>query len=275
MKKVFLGFILAILLIFGCRQKNDENSPTEMAESTTAPISAISTGITTDMPTTPPAPEESGKSSVITDSVERIKNGDFSDVKWWHDDKFIKIDYVEILSLLEIKYNIINDELEWVERDINGDGKNELVWREKDLMKRTSAIFTFMNEEVYLVFVDGGGAHFYTFLSDFGYDVHYQFWYSITGSDSFLFYKLNHDFSAEFIYGVTMLRVYDFSEVKDEWLDSNPHIKENGPGVYCQEFYLDPSFHREDVEYTFISEEQFLKTVKEMAGFDFYDVMIW
>ncbi|MCL2159356.1 MAG: hypothetical protein FWH48_08115 [Oscillospiraceae bacterium] len=207
------------------------------------------------------------------DHIEHIKNGDFSNIKLPYYNETLDEYYVAGLETLEINYQSQKNDWEWIERDINGNGTNELILREKDLFKAFIAIFSFENDEAKIIYLWNGSAHFYEFWANPGYYVKYQFFYGLYSYNSFQFYKLNNNYDREFVYGLIILNVYDFAEVGDEWLDNNPYIKENGTGIYCQEFYSDADEPGEISEYAYISEDQFLSKFKEMVGFDFYDIM--
>lgn len=210
--------------------------------------------------------EEDSNVLYIEDSnhIERIKNGDFSDIKYWYDNEIADENCLVTLKMI---YERLRDDLEWVERDINGDTVNELIWREQKGMQRLKAVFAFENNEVKLVYLHKGDAHFYDFVSDSGYYISYDFWYGITRSNSFRFYTLDQNFNKKFIYGLIILDVYDFSELEDEWFDNNPYIKENGTGIYYQEFYLDSNGNPDNFEY--ISAEYFFRKFEETTGFSF------
>ena len=177
------------------------------------------------------------------------------------------------MKTLENNYKDQRNDWEWVEKDINNDGINEFILREKDLFKRIVAVFTFHNDTINLVRLWSGSAHFYDFWNDSGYYISYNFWYGLTSSDSFIFYTIDDNFNFKPIYYLCVFQAYDFSEYDTEWwYENHPYIIENGVGTYYIQSYLfDETEKAKELEY--ISEEKFSNTFKEMTGFDFYDII--
>ena len=273
MKRIYFCFILAMLLMFGCKQNHNANDLTESMNLAAEPATAISVEINPELSV---APSE----LLITSNkhMKRIKSGDFSDLP--DDNRLVELEefnrvgiakyfYSEVKELLVRAYTDPRNEFEWVEQDINGDEVSELIWREKKWLKRLLAVFAFENDEARIIFLHNGNAHNYYFLSESDpvYYVYYDCYSGIIQSNEFLFYTLDHNFKKEFVCGLYVLDVYDFSELSDEWLNNNPYIQENGIGIYYQRFYLDADGNRKNAEY--ISAEQFYYTFQEMAGFHF------
>ena len=274
MRKTCLLMVIAVIMaiVVSCAPPPVVNG----AENTGATIQSESTGVSEESAGAQTAGSETAeKTAAPGENIplkERIENGDFSDVKGFYDSDVFKdgLTNEDDLGWVEADYKDPRNDWEWVERDINGDGINELILREQAYYKRFVAVLTFANGEAKLVYLWNGSAHFYEFWGDPGYYVNFDFWYGPTGINTFKFYTLDKDFNKKFVYGMNVigLDAGDFSEEENkDWLDENPYIKENGPGMYYQEFSLDAKGNQENVK--FISEDQFLSKFTEMSGLPF------
>jgi hypothetical protein len=200
---------------------------------------------------------------------ECVINGDFSAVTDIRTGERISENHIEILERLYSSSARTNREFEWIKRDINGDGTEELIWRERDGdlvmpgLQGLFAIFSFKDDEVHLVFMRDASARNFDFFTDTGYLVTI---FHISGpytGFTFRFFSYDENLAAEFIAQLSVLNFYDFSELDADWLNENfPYVAETGEGL-C---FTKTSVVNGEKTHEIINQERFETLFVEMMG---------
>ena len=231
--------VLLLLLLFGCGGgvRHEQISPMEqISPKQISPTEQIS-------------PEK-------LSPIEQIMGGDFSNV--------VLRDGSEaesFITSLERIYSRSNDELEWLEHDLNGDGTAELLWREKGGLKKILAMFSFEDDNAILFAINTASIRPIHFLSDLGYYVGYTWFFSLYYSYWFEFYRFDEDLNREPICELWVREFYDFSELDEQhMLEHFPHVMENGLGVYYEIVRVNDGVRTRQ----HISEAEFLAIFAEM-----------
>ena len=200
-----------------------------------------------------------------TDALsEQIKNGDFSNLLEKGD-----TDIGEIKRIYEIQKE--NNNIEWVQFDINGDDFNELIWQEKNSdnpnMKRIIGIFSLHTDSVECVVWDVNDLTEFLFLSIVGNVIYYTQYYGLYDYIGYEQYKFDKEWNKKLVCGLYVYRVYDISEVGEWWKEEHPYI--TSTGVY----YIKSVVGLDDVKYTEkLEEDQFLEIFMENCGTPLYDL---
>lgn len=202
-------------------------------------------------------------------AFECVMQGDFSAVMDIHTGERISESHISILKNLYSSPARSNRELEWIRRDINDDGTEELIWRESDGdrvipgLHGLFAIFSFADDEVRLVFMRGASARNFDFFTDAGYHVTIFYVSGPYAGFLFRFYTYCKFFDTEFVTQLSMLNFFDFAEFDTDWLNENfPYIAENGEGLY----FTKTSYVNGAEIHEFINREYFEATFAEMMG---------
>ena len=217
------------------------------------------------------APESASKDN----AVERLISGDFSEILDIRTGERISESHVSILKNLHTTSTQINQELEWIMRDINGDGTEELIWRESGYDRVTLglhglfAIFSLENDETHLLFMRGPSARNFDFFTDAGYFATiFHISEAFTGY-LFRFFQFDKNFDMEFVAQLSVLNFNDFTELDANWLyENHPYVVENGEGLY----FTKTSFVNGAELYQYINQEHFEDLFEEMMGFSFESI---
>jgi|GEM_PF-2885177 len=214
-------------------------------------------------------PEQETSEEVLTQLsddilIEQLKNGNFSNLKDGDD-------YIEALEKIYEREKEYQDK-EWVEVDLNGDGRNELIWQQKEQyqkkLKPIYVIFYLTNSEVQIAFIDTIDMTVFLFLSESGSLVRYSQYYGVFSINNFNHYIFNSDWNLKFVYGYSIFEVYDFEDIDEEyWSETYPDATELG--VY---YYRELNNENNVTSREIINEEQFFQGFKEMTGSGLYDL---
>jgi len=195
---------------------------------------------------------------------EQIKNGDFSNLL-----ETGNTDIGEIKRIYEIQKG--NDNIEWVQFDINGDDCNELIWQEKNSdkpnMKRIIGIFLLHTDVVECIVWDVNDLTEFLFLSIVGNVIYYTQYYGLYDYIGYEQYKFDNEWNKELVCGLYVYKIYDFLEVGEWWKEEHPYITTTG--IY----YIRSVVGLDSVKYTEkLGEDQFLEAFMENCGASLYDL---
>ena len=197
----------------------------------------------------------------VEDLISQIKTGDLSSMT----------DESEA-SLEQLRYEITApwNELEWVECDLNGDGKNELIMQVEHgdyaEMKRIIAVFAFQGQKTKLVIHDNIDMGRYYFLCKNGNIVYHNYLYGPIDMDRYFYYTFDDDWNETLAYALEILYIYDLAEWHDSWGEDHPDMTEIGL------YYTKYTKQNGDMVAERINEAMFLNGFEEMTGFSFFDV---
>ncbi|MCL1983698.1 MAG: hypothetical protein FWG53_11525 [Clostridiales bacterium] len=197
----------------------------------------------------------------VEDLISQIKNGDLSSMTD-EDEASLKQLNFEITAQL--------NELEWVECDLNGDGKNELIVQEKhwynEEMKCIKAIFAFQGQKTKLVIHDNVETGRFYFLCKNGNIVYHYYLYGVINEDCYSYYTFDNDMNITLAYALEIFNINDTAELGDGWSEDHPDMTETGM------YYTKYTKQNGDMVAERINEAMFLSGFEEMTGFSYFDV---
>ncbi|MDL2301957.1 hypothetical protein LJC58_06345 [Lachnospiraceae bacterium OttesenSCG-928-D06] len=204
------------------------------------------------------------KERSINSLSEQIKNGDFSSVKISNNTN------VEEMKRIYEKQNK-KDNIEWVLYDINDDGIEELVWKEKESynqnIKRIVGIFLFHIEGAECIVWDINDSTEYMFLSIDGNIIYYTQYYGIYDYIGYENYFFDKDWNKILVCGLYVYNVDEPSAFDEWWKEEYPYITDTG--VY----YVKSIIDTDGIEYTEkVEKDKFMEIFKENCGMSLYDL---
>lgn len=149
------------------------------------------------------------------DKLKEIEGGNYT---------YIEDEYVR--KHLEILFpqggNIRDSDYEWVYKDINGDGEEELILQEKNLYMEPSGnsliidIFTVKNKDVVHVFSDYMDAAYYCQLCDNGL-LYYEQYYGRYDYEQYILFRYDEEWNEIFVDGLALYYLLEPDEGEEEY----------------------------------------------------------
>lgn len=211
--------------------------------------------------------------SNISNLMDQIKSGDFSSLTGADETDLSNLQFAfDDSQFYNNLHNNLEDDMEWVEYDINKDGASELIYQQKysqyenGLMKRIVAVFAFQDQETKLVIMDIVDMPRFHFLSQNGNIIYYYMAHGTTTYDAYTYYTFDDEWNKEFVYQLDIHNIYDMAELPSDWSETHPD--ENAVGVYYKKLTLQNDVYQEEP----LSKEWFLELFEEMTGSSIYDM---
>lgn len=283
MKKIKLSGVifLLVVVISACETKDTQ---LHMEGATGSSAAVVPTLVQEEKPT----------------QKERIKAGDFSGLTGISDEELSNLEFIFDSSEFYNQFhnNRKDEDMEWIEYDINHDGTDELIYRQKynyyenAAMKRIVAVFAIQENEANLVLLDAVDMPRFYFLSSNGNLIYHNFQYGLGDSDSYTHYvfddefrqkvestlyvcfiakwaeteiceTMQKDWEDESIREIMLKNWKDGSKSVNEWIENNPDQAK--AGIYFKE-YTDTG------EAVVLTEQEFMNAFEAMVGASFLDM---
>lgn len=189
-------------------------------------------------------------------TLEEIVSGDYSGIE---DQK--------IAEALQTALSNEPDQLEWIFMDLNGDGKEELILRDKDYqtkyMLSIVGIFSLKRGKVVCNLLDLGDVGEFFFLCN-GHLMYYcDFWGQIYDA-SFQEYQMNKNGNFSKVKNLTLRMVPLEEDIPPEWRKMYPGLKAG------ENYYEEYNESKNSMEV--VPEEKWMKDFEELMGADLQTV---
>lgn len=198
-------------------------------------------------------------------TIKSFQNGDFT--------RFIESESVnraDLQNAYKVEESQKNNE--FVRYDINKDGIDELVWREKDElkggMKRILGIFVYQENSIKSIFWDVNDSTEFCFLGENGNIVYYTQYYGTYMYEEYNHIAFDADWKMSADYRLEIWNIYSLEEVGENWEDQHPDMANEG--IYCKKKFIS-SADVLNVQEQAISKEEFLTEFIKLTGLEFID----
>ncbi len=193
------------------------------------------------------------------DKLKEIENGNYSYIDNEHVRKHLEI-------LLPKGADIRDSDYEWVYKDINGDGKEDLILQEKNCNMEPPGntlildIFTIKEGDVVHVFADYMDAAYYCQLCDDGL-LYYEQYYGRYDYEQYILFRYDKDWNGIFVDGLALYYLLESDEGEEEYTIYEDLDMEKEQ-LYFWEFQMQDG----KKEYTGLTKEEWANKFYELFG---------
>lgn len=196
------------------------------------------------------------------DMLKAVENGDFSDIEF----ELVRDSLESMFHGAPNNPFLFGPEgMAWIYRDLNGDGKEDLILESGNLGGSIVGAFTVDGNEVRTVIWDEMDIDYYSRMWDdclmyrSGYNGLYH-------CEELIFYRYDEEWNEVFVDGLAMYYLYESEERDTVVLNDEMSLTEDG--LYCLEFSVKDEWGIEK-EYREISEAEWLERYHGYTGEDY------
>ena len=196
------------------------------------------------------------------DKLKEIEKGNYSYI----DDEYLR----KHLEIISSKMAYVRDgDFEWVYRDVNGDGVEDLILLEKYTNMEPPGnalildIITIKDGEVVHVFADHMDIAYYCQLCDDGL-LYYEQYYGRYDYEQYILFRYDKDWNGIFVDGLTLYYLLELGEGEEEFYKGR--ISEDLDMEKEQLYFWEFQMQGEEKEYTELTREEWINKFYELFG---------